>query len=163
MHEHSNIIPRKSANRTIPSCHRCKQADGVHLRYNICANGAEQYFWYCLRCECITPIGRFIPHDVIETFNLPAEFKTRALLNDYREHTDSRCCVCGAAGVELHHFAPRSLAAHFGDEWHNWPTAYLCVTHHRLWHEIVTPLMPGYRHTPLAQEILDGYMGVVGI
>jgi hypothetical protein len=51
-----------------------------------------------------------------------------------------RCEVIGCTnvGVEEHHWAPYHL---FGDESYHWPSALLCVEHHRRWHKIVTPDM----------------------
>lgn len=140
---------------TIPSCHRCLNPDGILLKYQITANGKYQYFWYCSRCECITPRGTFLKHCEIEQLNLPAEFYVRALLNNYK--VDVYCAICGAVGAEVHHFAPQSLQTYFGDNWHKWPTINLCCTCHRLWHIAVTPWLPGYNTDPLAIEIMQKY------
>jgi hypothetical protein len=43
------------------------------------------------------------------------------------------CEHCGAAGLETHHWAPKSL---FRD-YHTWPTAKLCPACHTLWHEVM--------------------------
>jgi hypothetical protein len=48
------------------------------------------------------------------------------------------CIICGEPGEE-HHFAPRIVADAFGDDWEKWPTAFLCIKHHLLWHRVVTP------------------------
>lgn len=42
------------------------------------------------------------------------------------------CFVCGKSGAELHHFAPWHI---WGEECEDWPKEYLCVYHHRGWHE----------------------------
>lgn len=49
------------------------------------------------------------------------------------------CARCGAAeGTEQHHWAPKHL---FPDDYHLWPTSYLCRTCHHVWHRKVTPHM----------------------
>jgi hypothetical protein len=48
------------------------------------------------------------------------------------------CEHCGEKnGVEFHHWAPR----HLFDDADAWPTAWLCVKCHQLWHRVVTPNM----------------------
>ena len=42
------------------------------------------------------------------------------------------CERCGAAGTELHHYAPRSLF----DDADDWPTGYLCRPCHTKWHQL---------------------------
>ena len=152
---------------TRSSCQHCEKLDTVKLRYNITNNGVMQVFWWCTSCERHTPVPvEFIPHHTFERWcenGLDKEaFLQRALLNDYRKNGNV-CCVCGASGVESHHFAPRSLAEYFGNEWINWPEVYLCPYHHRLWHEIVTPYMQGYNNSPIAKRILESYYQVAGI
>ena len=140
---------------TIPSCHRCLIPDGILLKYQITASGKYQYFWYCSRCECITPRGTFLPHHVIETFSLSPEFYVRGLLNNNQAYV--HCEICGANGAELHHMAPQSLRPYFGELWCKWPTINLCCSCHRLWHVAVTPWMPGYNSDPVAIEIMQKY------
>jgi len=41
------------------------------------------------------------------------------------------CEVCGKEGAELHHYAPQ----HLFDNADDWPTGYLCLEHHREWHQ----------------------------
>lgn len=55
------------------------------------------------------------------------------------------CEVClKKLPLEEHHFAPRSAMHLFGELWEKWPSSMLCANCHRLWHEIVTPYLPGY-------------------
>lgn len=140
---------------SIPSCHRCRIPDGVLLKYQITADGKYQYFWYCSRCECITPRGCFVSHEVINQFNLPAEFYIKGLLRNYQ--VNIYCDICGALGAQLHHFAPQSMSEMFGENYHKWPTINLCVDCHRLWHVIVTPYLPGYSCDPRAKQVLEKY------
>lgn len=41
------------------------------------------------------------------------------------------CVVCDNEGAEWHHFAPTEV---FGTSSGAWPGAFLCITHHREWH-----------------------------
>ena len=41
------------------------------------------------------------------------------------------CEICGQQGAELHHYAPQ----HLFDNADDWPKGYLCVKHHREWHD----------------------------
>ena len=140
---------------TQPSCHRCFIQEGVLLKYNITANGKNQYFWYCTRCECITPRGTFLRHDEVAQLNLSERFYIVALLNNYQINV--YCAICGASGAEQHHFAPQSLREYFGDNWGKWPVINLCCQCHRLWHVTVTPWMCGYNSDPTAIEIMQKY------
>lgn len=56
------------------------------------------------------------------------------LFVDYTEYSEP-CAVhgCGRIDTQLHHFAPRHL---FGYECEDWPTAYLCMEHHLMWHRL---------------------------
>jgi len=147
-----------------PSCRKCHQTDSVNVFYDIKADSTKQFFWFCEKCKCLAVMGNFLPHASIvpRVEALPEELRQRfwrdRLRND--NSTLAQCCVCGANGAQLHHFAPQSLVAHFGNEWHNWPTAYLCLDHHRQWHEIVTWYMPGYKQKET--EFLQKYYAAVG-
>jgi len=56
------------------------------------------------------------------------------------------CVICGEPG-EIHHWAPQALQEAFGEEWIKWPTAPLCLKHHRLWHRVVTPALVYHNNT----------------
>ena len=52
---------------------------------------------------------------------------------------ETPCIICGDPG-QLHHWAPQAYTQAFGiEEYFLWPTEYLCIKHHKLWHTIVTP------------------------
>lgn len=146
-----------------PPCRKCGQV--TTLRYDINANDIFRYFWYCDTCERITPAGYSIPHEEIDrwmsswTETQKDNFYIVRLLNDYRG--DIKCAVCQKRGGELHHWAPQSLAAHFGDNWDKWPVVYLCREHHRQWHEIVTWYMSGFEQRK--NEFLQKYYEAVGV
>lgn len=146
-------MKRRVDNSELPVCHKCGHKQNVKLRYQITVNDQCQFFWYCTSCKCRTPDGAFLPKGLINKFKMPEKFWTVGLLKDNRH--DVACVVCGKKGAELHHFAPQSLKEYFGENWCKWPTAYLCVMCHRLWHSAVTPHMPGYRNTAIAREVVD--------
>ena len=132
----------------IPTCHRCKAAENVLLRYNIISNGARQYFWYCTHCERITPPGIFLTHELIKTWNLGQAFYDKALLKNY---SGSKTCAvegCPNTDTEQHHFAPREF---WGSDADCWPTAYICRYHHRLWHDVMGGSKQ-YTRDPVIQE-----------
>lgn len=136
---------------TRPVCRKCNQTEFIRLRYDIKRNGDNQFYWWCTRCECSAVWGKaFIPHRTIkhwlETGRLKPDFWVQGLNNDYTKEGEP-CTVCGKLGTEWHHWAPQSLKDRFGKEWEKWPTAFLCKEHHRLWHNIVTPYLPGYGAT----------------
>lgn len=146
-----------------PACRKCGQR--TLLRYDIKANDTFQYFWHCDHCERTTPAGHFIDHGMIAkwmstwTEAQKDNFYIQRLRNDYRG--DIECAVCHIRGGEYHHWAPQSLASHFGDEWDDWPKVYLCRKHHRQWHEIVTWYMQGFEQRK--DEFLHKYYEAVGI
>jgi hypothetical protein len=92
---------------------------------NITCSGASQVFMRCVNCGAnIHDAGKWLPHDRIY-----GKVDDLLVVNDYREHVPP-CQKCGAFGAELHHWAPRE---HFDDA-DDWPTGWLCVRCHNLWH-----------------------------
>jgi len=99
----------------------------------IAANGAEQCFVECLECG----------HNVTESktgkpgafLRKPTNIDSLPIVRDYRT-PEFVCEVCGAIGVEEHHWAPRFI---FGEEADKWPVSRLCPKCHSLWHAKVTP------------------------
>lgn len=126
-------------------CERCGDIDSLEIRRNIISSGVSQYFWYCTYCnDRAAKGGRNIPHDIVRLWYSKGKITTDLdevpVLNDYRGDT---CIICGKTGVQYHHFAPQAFIDLFGEDWINWPGAYLCIPHHNLWHSIVTWYMPG--------------------
>ena len=80
-------------------------------------------------------MGRFIKRSEIENWEDLPEYIPKIV--DHRQ-----CCVCGADGAEVHHWAPFHI---FGDEADKWPVALLCVKCHLRWHKLVTPEMSSRR------------------
>lgn len=148
-----------------PPCRKCGRVESVIIRYDTKSDATKQFFWYCEQCKCLAMMGTFLPHSLViphvESLSeaMQQRFWAERIRHDYS--AESRCCVCGTTGAQMHHFAPQSLADHFGNEWHNWPTALLCQDHHRQWHEIVTWYMPGYRQR--RDEFLEKYYEAVGV
>lgn len=145
-------------------CEYC-QSTNVKLRRWRTGNGPIQYRWYCEDCTRIArKQGQNIPYWIVEHWHETGSLRIPPdeipLIDDYSEQ--HKCCVCGAACAEEHHFAPRSLGDYFGGEWDKWPTAWLCKDHHDLWHSVVTPWDPHVNKNPIAQEILRKYYKAVG-
>ena len=125
-------------------CDHCHRQVKVLLVRTVSSSGVDMPWWQCTACNkpADAPI-KFISHKLIKQRQI--EIKSLPAVRDY--HELEHCAVCGSAGTEYHHFAPRHL---FGEEADNWPTAYLCKKHHDTWHDLVTPNM-GKRRRP--QEI----------
>ena len=127
---------------TTKMCQRCHKEVTASLVRTVVSNGTSQAWW---RCELGHPIDnprKNIAHDKIKSYGITIE--SIPVDKTYLVET---CEVCGAYGVEVHHFAPHHL---FGDECENWPKANLCKACHARWHDIVTPNMSkrnadGYR------------------
>jgi hypothetical protein len=107
----------------------------VELRRQITSSGINQVAWWCTECDTwsVSP-PKWLPHrQLIRLDDIP-------IVHDYSGAM--LCIICGKP-AELHHWAPQTFAALFGDAWHKWPTAALCPEHHDLWHKIVTPILKG--------------------
>ena len=124
---------------TPPICIRCHSRN-VKLRRVITSSGVSQVAWRCIDGDhwAENP-KRSLPHaDVIQVLNrYGVTIEDLSVIEDYRSEK-YRCVICGDP-AEDHHWAPQALADAFGDDWHKWPHAPLCVKHHRQWHDIVTP------------------------
>jgi hypothetical protein len=89
--------------------------------------GHKTYPYYCGYCghkSSVIEKKGIVIRKIIATGKHPAVLKSS---NDM-----PTCFVCGAQGAELHHFAPWHI---WGEECENWPKEYLCVSHHREWHD----------------------------
>jgi hypothetical protein len=103
-------------------CIRCGSHDTKLTKRRI-ANGTWQVCEVCENCgKNARGAGVCLAHD-----NLRMEDVEESV----RPWPFPVCAVCGVEGAENHHFAPSEV---FGDQAHAWPTAYLCVKHHREWH-----------------------------
>lgn len=145
----------------VPICTRCESKENVKLRYQITSSGTRQIFWFCIGCNRIAPIPPkkfYLSHKEVEGFNLPEEFWKKGLISDNR----IVCEICGKLGAEVHHLAPQSLSDFFGENWQKWPTVKACIDCHRLWHEITTPFLPGYRDSERARKILERFSVLAG-
>jgi hypothetical protein len=94
----------------------------------IVASGARHYRLRCLACQRMSRTS--LPQRLLDG-TIIAE--TPAVLSASASQPDMFCEHCGGAGVETHHWAPRSL---FRD-YHTWPTTKLCPACHALWHEVM--------------------------
>jgi hypothetical protein len=116
-------------------CKKCKTTTEAELRIHQKENGYD-YAWVCQTCSTMAPFGgpMWIPKDLVESRIAKELCESLPVI----VHVPvARCVVCGARGVEEHHWAPRAM---FGLEVsRQWPTDWLCKEHHDLWHSIVTP------------------------
>lgn len=112
-------------------CERCLAVVPVYLRRNVIASGADVIFEVCLLKN---------PHRIVKT-GVSVSYKTverwgvkRADIPVLENYARILCRVdgCAEVGVELHHWAPRSI---FGEDADSWPTSELCLKHHREWHD----------------------------
>lgn len=127
-----------------PCVHCGADIDCLVMFRVVTASGIDQYRWACSVCwKFSTLTVDNIPHDVINSWVAAGHIPARADIPVWSDYTGERCAVCGAIGGELHHWAPEALADKF-PEWNSWPAAYLCRKHHREWHEVVTPYLPGF-------------------
>jgi hypothetical protein len=104
------------------------------IAYDLWTNGALAFYRVCLRCDHYDPEA--LAHDVVRAHAKDAGVALLDLPHVTRLNALSRvapppCERCGAATVELHHWAPGAL---FVDAW-LWPTSYLCRPCHRRWHD----------------------------
>jgi hypothetical protein len=100
----------------------------------------KYHLWYrCKICyKNVTSPGPYISKEVVRDIDLD----TLPIFEDYRTNNPP-CAVCGAAGTELHHFAPKEL---FPQTFEQWPKSYLCDTCHKEWHNKITIPLRKYRN-----------------
>ncbi len=142
-----------------PICKRCNSSDNVKLRKQYAVNGAEQFTWYCTACNRIadnqTP---FVKKEKVQAWvqagKLPS-LECVPVANDYRNN--AVCEVCGQPGGEYHHWLPQCFHDDVPDAG-RWPGAMLCKSCHDLWHETVTPFLPGRGKTEAGQRTIGRYM-----
>jgi hypothetical protein len=97
----------------------------------------SQVYWECLTHKgAIDNPRKYIAHEKLKASNIDIE--SIPIVEDYSDQIKCAVIGCVEIGGEYHHFAPKHL---FSDEADNWPTAYLCLKHHRQWHDLVTPKM----------------------
>lgn len=119
-------------------CAHCGSTE-LKLRRQLIVSGAAQIAWRCLHCgRWAETSPHWIAHDTLLRYlrRWDAKIDTIPLVADYS--VEQPCIICGKPG-EYHHWAPQCLADAFGEDWGRWPGAALCVFHHRLWHDTVTP------------------------
>ena len=108
-------------------CNHCGNAGVIYRQIN--GNGNIVIVERCPVCRTNTrPKTPFLPKKDFENIDdLP-------LWEDYQ--VDSEPCSvrgCDRTDTEWHHFAPRHL---FGHECEDWPGAWLCMHHHKMWHKL---------------------------
>lgn len=130
---------------TKPPCYNCGKTDNVLLRRVINTGGAVMVAWRCTACQtwALYPV-QWIKHEAVkQIIGGKHSIDDIPIYEDYR----TPCDVCGKMGAQLHHFFPQTFARH-AEVFNDWPqwckfSANLCQYHHDLWHDLVTPWMPG--------------------
>lgn len=118
------------APHTRDGCRKCSCATGYLARY-IKVNRSVALRWVCDWCEDYATAGD-LPRNVlpanVDIGNLPIRANNA-------DEPDSAvfCVVCDSAGAEFHHWAPTAIFPH----WPGHIGAYLCIDHHREWHQVM--------------------------
>jgi hypothetical protein len=103
----------------------------VELGKTIMGSGAYHIKAICAVCgRNVKGTGQWVSHKVV-----PPEVTESLVILDNFVTQMPVCEVCGAPGVELHHWAPKEL---FPETYERWPKSYLCKKHHDEWHQAVT-------------------------
>jgi hypothetical protein len=94
----------------------------------IVANGVRHYRLRCIGCQRLSRTS--LPQRLLD---YPTMAQVAVVGSATASEPGFFCEHCGDAGVETHHWAPRSL---FRD-YNAWPTAQLCPACHALWHDVM--------------------------
>lgn len=146
---------------TRPYCRKCSKIENVKLRRQITQSGGTQIFWYCTSCEKKAEskfVSKLDADRILKPFG--KTYADLPVIDDYRVGGE-KCAVCGADGAEYHHWLPQCFANQV--ENHSaWPASYLCKECHDIWHELVTPYLPGRGNTRYAQYTKEKYLWLEG-
>ena len=106
-------------------CKRCNVESVIYRQIN--HSGSRVVVERCPKCGSNPNTGR--PFLSVKDY----DWESLPLLEDLSAEAEP-CDVrgCREVGTELHHYAPR----HLFEDADDWPTGYLCKTHHRMWHEL---------------------------
>lgn len=120
----SSVAPYDHRRNNARQRRDCLHAEGDYFRV-ICANGSTQVRLLCSTCHL----------NMLESGGSVSQAKFRSIewipiIADYRT-TKNPCGRCGSFETEEHHWGPKHI---FKDDWHLWPTSYLCVPCHLDWH-----------------------------
>jgi hypothetical protein len=94
----------------------------------VVANSVRPFRLRCLGCQRLSRTS--LPQRLLD---FPTMAQAPAVRSASASEPGFFCEHCGAAGVETHHWAPKSL---FRD-YNTWPTAQLCPACHALWHDVM--------------------------
>jgi hypothetical protein len=123
-----SITPAEARTR-FPGHHvDCFCSERLTVIAYIVANGARHYKLRCLACHRLSRTS--LPQRLLDD---PIVAQTPAVRSTGASQPGFLCEHRGAAGVETHHWAPKSLFRDFNA----WPTAKLCPACHALWHEVM--------------------------
>ncbi len=115
-------------------CVYCEKRGSARLYKVELKNGTYQVRAWC--ANCYRKGSRNLKHELLTQYEIEIES-----IPTLQKNEGLKCAVNGCASyyTENHHFAPRHL---FGiAEANLWPQSPLCKTHHKKWHDTVTPDM----------------------
>lgn len=118
------------SSKTLTRCRACPETQGHLVRY-VKTNGSVGLRWQCSGCGDFKTFGD-IRHSFLETFG--ARLSDLPICED-GSTASAPCVICGEIGTEWHHWAPSSIFSAL-PAWSD-VGAYLCVTHHREWHDVM--------------------------
>ncbi len=130
-----------------PVCHA--ERDAVVLRRQTDAAGRAMIAWYCKsHAGWAGRTPKWLPHDNLAAYLTPKgkSIADVPLLTDH-EAQNPPCVICSKTPSQYHHWLPRMFFEHpeIIQQVMAWDRlgGYLCQYHHDLWHDLVTPAMPG--------------------
>jgi hypothetical protein len=117
----------------IKRCVNCNADTKMILHRRQMTSGGFHYCWQCSSCRRMhVANGRtWISASIVSQFLTPEQIDALPIIS---ADEPVNCVKCGSLGAELHHWAPRAI---FGNEADQWPTDYLCLPCHRLWHDTI--------------------------
>lgn len=108
----------------------CEHPNEPEIVKTIVANGHMHLRKRCPDCGKL--YGNPLPHHTYDESQLPFHelqpLHLKCVVKDFNSTL-----------VELHHFMPKGIAYENGLDPDDWPVAFLCEYHHRMWHNLVTP------------------------
>ena len=120
-------------------CERSSIHPGDHVGPFLAVRYRKRSGAWGIRRQCDL-CGLLLGSDIARSRFTAEQLEAMPVVSDAIEHNPP-CDRCGQFGTERHHWAPRSI---FGAEASLWPTAWLCVPHHREWH-VRTGVAKGWR------------------
>lgn len=161
MKEIVKSCPLQTNGYSPPRCEKCNASAFVKIAYDLDSAARYLFYWRCFGCKKDVHPKSFLPHTTVRewlkggSLGKKSHFLANHLINN--NSGDYTCDVCGTVGAERHHWVPQCLKEFF-DDYERWPQSYLCKKHHDLWHEVVTPYIPGRGTTDASAAVWKKYV-----